>query len=149
MTYLLELIRNEILITAILSWFIAQFIKLVLVLITERKLDFTRLTGSGGMPSSHSSFTVSLAAATGYEAGFDSVVFALALAFSLVVMYDASGIRRSAGQQAVILNQIVERLGKEGFSQTSKKLKELLGHTPLEVFAGAILGIVVAIIRHI
>lgn len=149
MTYLLELIRNEILITAILSWFIAQFIKLVLVLITERKLDFTRLTGSGGMPSSHSSFTVSLAAATGFEAGFDSVVFALALAFSLVVMYDASGIRRSAGQQAVILNQIVERLGKEGFSQTSKKLKELLGHTPLEVFAGAILGIVVAIIRHI
>lgn len=149
MTYLLELIRNEILITAILSWFIAQFIKLVLVLITDRKLDFTRLTGSGGMPSSHSSFTVSLAAATGFEAGFDSVVFALALAFSLVVMYDASGIRRSAGQQAVILNQIVEKLGKEGFSQTSKKLKELLGHTPLEVFAGAILGIVVAIIRHI
>jgi acid phosphatase family membrane protein YuiD len=76
-------------------------------------------------------------------------VLALALAFSLVVMYDASGIRRSAGQQAVILNQIVEKLGKEGFSQTSKKLKELLGHTPLEVFAGAILGIVVAIIRHI
>lgn len=149
MTCLLELIRNEILLTAILSWFIAQFIKLVLVLITDRKLDFTRLTGSGGMPSSHSSFTVSLAAATGFEAGFDSVVFALALAFSLVVMYDASGIRRSAGQQAVILNQIVEKLGKEGFSQTSKKLKELLGHTPLEVFAGAILGIVVAIIRHI
>jgi acid phosphatase family membrane protein YuiD len=139
MTYLLELIRNEILITAILSWFIAQFIKLVLVLITDRKLDFTRLTGSGGMPSSHSSFTVSLAAATGFEAGFDSVVFALALAFSLVVMYDASGIRRSAGQQAVILNQIVEKLGKEGFSQTSKKLKELLGHTPLEVFAGVLI----------
>ena len=149
MTYLLQIIQNEILLTAILSWFIAQLIKVVLVLIKDRKLDFTRLMGSGGMPSSHSSFTVSLAVAIGFEAGFDSIVFALSLAFSFVVMYDASGVRRSAGQQAVILNQIVERLGKEGFSQTSKKLKELLGHSPLEVLAGAILGIVVAIIRHI
>ena len=135
--------------TAVLSWFIAQIIKVILTLIKDKKLDFTRMFGSGGMPSSHASFTVSLAVAIGMEMGFSEVEFALAAAFTIVVMYDATGIRRSAGEQAAILNKIVEQFGKETLQDTGKKLKELLGHTPKQVFAGAILGIFVAIIRHI
>lgn len=149
MDYLLQVIHNSILQTAVLSWAIAQILKVIIVCIIDKRIDFTRLTGSGGMPSSHSSFTVSLAAATGFCAGFDSVEFGLSAAFALVVMYDASGVRRSAGQQAVILNKIVEKIGKEELSATGKKLKELLGHTPMEVFAGAILGLVIAIIRYL
>ncbi|MGN1116893.1 MAG: divergent PAP2 family protein [Candidatus Ornithomonoglobus sp.] len=149
MDYLLQLAQNSILQTAILSWLAAQILKVIIVFIIERRLDFTRLTGSGGMPSSHSAFTVSLAAAAGFTAGFDSVIFAIAAAFSIVVMYDASGVRRSAGQQAVILNKIVERIGKDDIAETGKKLKELLGHTPMEVFAGAILGIIIAVIRYV
>ncbi len=144
----MDLCKNSILQTALISWFAAQLIKVIIVLIIERRVDFTRITGSGGMPSSHSSFTVSLAAAIGFTDGFDSVAFALAAAFSLVVMYDASGVRRSAGQQAAILNRIVEKLGKEELSATGKKLKELLGHTPMEVVAGALLGLIIAIIQY-
>ena len=144
----MDLCKNSILQTVLISWFAAQLIKVIIVLIIERRVDFTRITGSGGMPSSHSSFTVSLAAAIGFTDGFDSVAFALAAAFSLVVMYDASGVRRSAGQQAAILNRIVEKLGKEELSATGKKLKELLGHTPMEVVAGALLGLIIAIIQY-
>lgn len=149
MDYLLQIAQNSILQTAILSWFVAQILKVIIVFIIDSRIDFTRLTGSGGMPSSHSSFSVSLAAAIGFTSGFDSVMFAMAAAFSIVVMYDASGVRRSAGQQAVILNKIVERIGKDDIAETGKKLKELLGHTPMEVFAGAILGIIIAIIRYV
>ncbi len=148
MEYIVQILRNSVLQTAIISWFVAQLLKVIIVLVTDRKLDFTRLTGSGGMPSSHSSFTVSLAMATGFLEGFDSVMFGLAAAFSIVVMYDASGVRRSAGQQAMILNKIVEKLGRENIALTGKKLKELLGHTPTEVIAGAVLGIVIAVIRY-
>ncbi len=149
MNSVLEIFSNKILITSVLAWFIAQTIKVVHTLIRDKRVDFTRMFGSGGMPSSHASFTVSLATATGMEMGFSGVEFALAAAFSIVVMYDATGIRRSAGEQAAILNKIVERFGKETLQDTGKKLKELLGHTPKQVFAGAILGIFVAIIRHI
>lgn len=149
MNYLLEVLQNSVLQTAVLSWLIAQIMKVIIVLIINKKLDFTRLTGSGGMPSSHSSFTVSLALAVGFCEGFNSVMFGVAAAFAIVVMYDASGVRRSAGEQAAILNKIVERFGKEELSETGQKLKELLGHTPLEVLAGAILGGIVAIIRYV
>lgn len=149
MNSVLEIFSNKILITSVLAWFIAQTIKVVHTLIRDKRVDFTRMFGSGGMPSSHASFTVSLATAIGMEMGFSGVEFALAAAFSIVVMYDATGIRRSAGEQAAILNKIVERFGKETLQDTGKKLKELLGHTPKQVFAGAILGIFVAIIRHI
>ena len=100
------------------------------------------------MPSSHSSFTVSLAAAIGFETGFSNPLFALSAAFAIVTMYDAAGIRRSAGQQAVILNKIIDKLGEEDIAETGKKLKELLGHTPVQVIAGAALGIFLAILRH-
>ncbi len=149
MNSILDIFSNRILQTAILSWFFAQAIKVILTLIRDKKIDFTRMFGSGGMPSSHASFTVSLAAAIGIEMGFDGFEFALATAFSIVVMYDATGVRRSAGEQAAILNKIVERFGKETLEDTGKKLKELLGHTPIQVFAGALLGLFIAIIRHV
>ncbi len=149
MNSILDIFSNRILITAILSWFIAQTIKVIHTLIKNRKVDFTRMFGSGGMPSSHAAFTVSLAMAIGLDTGFTGFAFALAAAFSIVVMYDATGVRRSAGEQAAILNKIVEQFGKETLEDTGKKLKELLGHTPVQVFAGALLGIFIAIIRHI
>ncbi len=142
-----QIINNDILITALAGWLAAQVLKVILVCITHKKLDFTRLVGSGGMPSSHSSITMSLTMAVGFVHGFESALFAICMILSFVVMYDASGVRRSAGQQAVILNKMVEEWEHGTFNNTDKKLKELLGHTPLEVFAGAILGILIAIIR--
>lgn len=135
--------------TAIISWFAAQLVKVVLVLISSKKLDFGRFVGSGGMPSSHSALVCSLTTAIGCTEGISSGLFAVCAVFSLVVMYDAAGVRRAAGQQAKILNRLVETWGKVEYSETEKKLKELLGHTPKEVFAGAILGIGIGLIRHL
>ena len=142
------LLGNDILWTALSGWLAAQVIKVILVFITSRKLDFRRLTGSGGMPSSHSSITMSLTMSIGFVHGFDSALFAVSMILTFVVMYDASGVRRSAGQQAAILNKLFEDWEHGEFNNTYKKLKELLGHTPLEVLAGAILGILIAVIRY-
>ena len=142
-----ELLSNSILWTALFGWLAAQVIKVILVFITSRKLDFRRMVGSGGMPSSHSAITVSLTMSIGFVYGFDNAMFAIATIMSFVVMYDASGVRRSAGQQAVILNRMVEEWEHGEFNNTDKKLKELLGHTPLEVVAGAVLGALIAVIR--
>lgn len=147
--YFKELWGNSILWTAVIGWAAAQTLKVILTLIVYKKLDFTRITGSGGMPSSHSAFVVSLAMSIGFTQGFNSPMFAICAVVSFVTMYDAAGIRRSAGQQAAILNKLVETWGKEDKSLTEKKLKELLGHTPVEVFAGAILGIIIAIIIYV
>lgn len=137
---------NSVFITALLGWFAAQVLKIILS--WDKKLDFKRIVGSGGMPSSHASFVMALTMAVGFESGFDSPLFAISAVMSFVVMYDAAGIRRSAGQQAAILNKLVESLVKADRPKTEKRLKELLGHTPIEVFGGAILGIIIAIIRH-
>ena len=141
--------NNNVVVTCILAWFIAQLIKVILTLIKDKKIDFRRFVGSGGFPSSHASFVTSLATAVGIIDGFDSTEFAITVVLALVVMYDAAGVRRAAGQQARILNKIVEAWEHKDLAQTDKRLKELLGHTPKEVFAGAILGIVIALIRHI
>lgn len=140
-----DVLHNHVLWTAVSAWFIAQVLKVILQFIQYRRLDFSRMIGSGGMPSSHASFTVSLALSVGFTAGFDSVSFAMAVCFALIVMYDASGVRRSAGQQAQILNRIVEEWEQGDFSETETKLKELLGHTPIEVFAGGVLGAMISI----
>lgn len=147
MEYLHQFISNSVLITAIIGWFAAQVLKIIFS--WDKKFDFKRIVGSGGMPSSHAAFVVSLTFAVGFTNGFDSALFAVAAVFAFVVMYDAAGIRRSAGQQAAILNKILEDFQRSDYSHTNKKLKELLGHTPIEVFAGAILGIIIAIIRHV
>ena len=146
MLYLQQFVSNSVFITAILDWVVAQALKIVLS--WDKKLDFKRFVGSGGMPSSHASFVMSLTMAVGFEQGFDSALFAISAVMSFVVMYDAAGIRRSAGQQATILNKLVESMRQADFPKTEKRLKELLGHTPIEVFGGAILGIIIAIIRH-
>ena len=146
MSYLQQLAANSVLLTALIGWFAAQALKIVLS--WDKKLDFKRFIGSGGMPSSHASFVMSLTMAVGFENGFDSAAFAISAVVAFVVMYDAAGIRRSAGQQAAILNKLVESVVKADFPGTEKKLKELLGHTPIEVLGGAILGIIIAIIRH-
>ena len=139
---------ESVFVTCILSWFIAQLIKVITVIIDDKRIDFRRFVGSGGMPSSHSSFVTALTTSVGLIEGFSSVSFAISTVFSLVVMYDAAGVRRATGQQAKILNKIVEEWENMDFGHTDKRLKELIGHTPFEVFAGAILGIAIALLRH-
>lgn len=130
---------NPCLWAAIVSWAIAQTAKIVIVFIREKRFDATRIIGSGGMPSSHSSLVMALSTSVGKYNGYDTSLYAIALIFSFVVMYDAAGVRRAAGKQAAIINSLLAEHGKE----TKEKLKELLGHTPLEVFVGAFLGILV------
>lgn len=140
-----SLFNNKILWTSALSWFIAQSLKVVHTLIVDKRFNVSRFVGSGGMPSSHSSFVMALTTATGLVHGWDSGIFAVALVFSLVVMYDAAGVRNAVGKQASILNKIIADIHhKKEKKLTEQRLKELIGHTPIEVFVGAILGIIVA-----
>ena len=120
------------------SWFIAQVIKVINDLIVHKKLNMRRLWGSGGMPSSHASTVMSLTTVVGIINGWDSAIFAVSFIFAIVVMYDAAGVRRAAGKQAKVLNQMIEDKGMH----MKERLTELLGHTPFEVFMGALLGIV-------
>lgn len=142
-----QLLSNYPLMTAVLSWFVAQVLKTAIDAYFNKGINWERMTGSGGMPSSHSSTVVSLAVAIGVSYGVDSTLFALALIFAIVVMYDATGVRRETGKQAVILNRL---LLDNPFSWTGeefdKKLKEYVGHTPLQVLMGAILGVLIALI---
>ena len=142
-----QLLSNYPLMTAVLSWFVAQVLKTAIDAYCNKGINWERMTGSGGMPSSHSSTVVSLAVAIGVSYGVDSTLFALALIFAIVVMYDATGVRRETGKQAVILNRL---LLDNPFSWTGeeidKKLKEYVGHTPLQVLMGAILGMLIALI---
>lgn len=145
MVYLRQAVSNPILVPSLIAWLVAQVLKVILTLITHRKFDVLRLVGAGGMPSAHSAVVTSVAISSGIICGFDSVAFGLAASLAMVVMYDAAGVRRAAGKQAALLNEIVENFFREHYVN-EKKLKELLGHTPTEVFAGAVLGIAVAIL---
>lgn len=143
MSFFNEILSNRILWISLLAWLTAQVLKVVFTIIFMKKLDLTRLVGSGGMPSSHSALVVSLATCIGKQEGFHSPIFSLSVAVALVVMYDAAGVRRAAGKQARVLNEIISAL-QEHRAITEEKLKELLGHTPIEVIAGALLGIIIA-----
>ncbi len=145
MTVFEQIINNKIIQTASLSWLVAQIIKIIIDCIKNKTINPTLIVSSGGMPSSHSSFVTSLACATGFTEGFGSTLFAITFVFAMVVMYDASGVRRAAGKQAEVLNIFIANFEKHGIKIDSK-LKELLGHSPVEVFAGAILGIVISVI---
>lgn len=147
MQFFSEIYQNHALWVALLGWFLAQFFKVITVLVRDKKFDVRRFVGSGGMPSSHSSFVMALATFVGLQSGFDSVQFAICIVLAFVVMYDAAGVRRAAGHQAAVLNQIIEHWDDAPEIQ-NKRLKELLGHTPYEVLVGAILGIVLAIVMH-
>ncbi len=149
LNFFAELGSNKILLTAIIGWFAAQFLKVIVVLIREKRFDITRMVGSGGMPSSHSSFVMSLATAVGFECGWNSALFAVCAVLAFVVMYDASGVRRETGRQAEILNDIIENFGKDDPDMFGKRLKELIGHSPIEVFAGAVLGILLGVLLYL
>lgn len=138
------ILANPVLWASTIAWAIAQMLKVFTSLYYDKRLDWSKLVGTGGMPSSHSAFVASLAVGVGLREGWDSSVFAVATVFALVVMYDAAGVRRAAGRQAKILNQMMEIFFKERHLPTTK-LRELLGHTPIEVFAGSILGAAVAV----
>lgn len=143
----LLIFRNPILMPAVIGWASAQLIKTLLAYIIHRKLDTSRLVGTGGMPSSHTAFVVAMAASCGLRYGWDSAYFAIGTVLAFVVMYDAAGVRRAAGHQAARINDIIESLMKvdRGFEFRQEQLRELLGHTPLEVLAGALLGITIAV----
>ncbi len=144
-TALAQLLANPVLKVSFLAWFIAQTLKVFSTLVRERRLNFRRFVGAGGMPSSHSAFVTSLAAAIGQRTGWDTPLTALAWVFAMIVMYDAAGVRQAAGKQAEILNQIVDDL-YHGGRVREDRLKELLGHSPVEVLAGAALGVVLAVL---
>ncbi|MDR2903816.1 MAG: divergent PAP2 family protein [Clostridiales bacterium] len=145
MDVLEELLNNDTLWIALLAFAIAQLIKVVVDLFRTKKINTSLLIGSGGMPSSHSAFVTAMTTAVGLQDGFDSALFAISAILSMVVMYDAAGVRRAAGRHAAIINTIIENVENSGL-KLDKKLKELLGHSPIEVAAGAILGIAVAIL---
>ena len=132
---------NLILNLAIGAWAMAQVLKVLLVLITKRRLDWRHILSSGGMPSSHSAFVCACAAAVGYMYGWTSPIFAVAAVVAIVVMYDASNVRRAAGEQAKILNYMMEHWMEMKPALFGKELKELLGHTPFQVLMGGLLGV--------
>lgn len=142
-----ELLQNHVVGCALTGWIAAQALKFIFHVMRTRQIDFYIFVSTGGMPSSHSSMVTALATSVGLTAGFGSPVFAVALAFAAVVMFDAQGFRRAAGLQARLLNQIVEELFKE-HHLSHEKMGELLGHTQVEVFFGMLLGIAIALAYH-
>ncbi len=147
MNFLTELAQNKILISAATGWIIAQILKTIIHTCFTKNFVAERLVGGGGMPSSHSATVCALSTATAMQYGFSSFEFAVTAIFSLVVMYDAIGVRQEAGKQAKVINDMVElftHMGKD--VDIEKQLKEFIGHTPLQVFCGGILGILTAIL---
>ena len=135
-----------ILVLAVAAWAAAQLIKLLLTYCGERRLDLERALGSGGMPSSHSSFVCACASATGRLCGWSSALFAITAVIAIVVMYDAANIRWQAGKHAKVLNALLARCEEEDGVPSEGRLKELLGHTPIQVLAGAVLGVAIGLL---
>ncbi|KAK4265012.1 hypothetical protein QN277_026120 [Acacia crassicarpa] len=144
-----SIFTNYPLISAFVGFAIAQSTKLFTLWYKERRWDFKQLVASGGMPSSHSATVTALAAAIGFQEGFGGPIFATALILACIVMYDATGVRLQAGRQAEVLNQIVYELPAEHPLAESRPLRELLGHTPPQVVAGMLLGLLTAFIGHL
>ena len=143
MNYLLDLVTNPILITSLTSFLLAQIIKLFIHTIIYKKFDIMRLFGDGGMPSSHSAMVSSVAAICGLIYGFGSAFFAISATLAFIVCHDAKGVRRETGRQAVVINELVEilkTLSKEK-KVSDVKLKEWVGHSPLQITAGICIGI--------
>ena len=145
MNDLQKVVTNKFLYVPLMVWFCIQVFKVITELVKTKKFNFKRIMGAGGMPSSHSGVVTCLAAMIGKSQGFDTPIFAVSLIFSMIVMYDAAGVRRAAGKQASLLNKIVETPGLSGV-QVQEKLVEVLGHTPFQVVVGAIIGITVGLL---
>ncbi len=143
------LFQNYVLNTALLAWLSAQVIKTLLTFIKTKELNLERMFGAGGMPSAHTATVCSLVIAISRHSGFSSAEFAIVFIFAAIVMYDATGVRRAAGEHAKVLNEMIKNRKDEADDDESaeqKELKEFLGHTPLEVLGGALLGIIIAMI---
>jgi acid phosphatase family membrane protein YuiD len=139
-----QLLDNDVLVVSIVAWLLAQLSKLVIYLLRERKLKVRYLATAGGMPSSHSALVTAMATRVGMDYGMQSGLFAVALIFAAVVVYDAAGVRRAVSHQARILNRLLEEVIEyQRFNE--KRLLELLGHTPFEVFVGLLLGLITAL----
>ncbi len=141
----LGFIQNKYLYIPFFLWFGIQLFKLIYDLVTTKKFNFKRIMGAGGMPSSHSAVVTGLATLIGKNEGVNTPIFAIAVIVAFVVMYDACGVRRAAGKQAALLNKLVETPGLTGV-QVSERLVEVLGHTPTQVFVGALIGLLVGLI---
>ena len=139
------LLTNRILLAAVIAWAVAQVSKTVFELIQQRKLILSRLVSSGGMPSSHTALVTGLATATGRMMGVGSATFAIAVVLASIVMYDAAGVRRAVSIQARILNQMIDE-AFQGRPIAEKRLRELIGHTPIQVFVGALLGVAIGLL---
>lgn len=153
MNYLIDLITNEIILVPIVAWLTAQIFKILIHALVEKELRIERLFGDGGMPSAHSATVVSLVVMCGWGAGFDSAVFAVAMIVSIIVMHDATGVRQEAGKHAKTIKQMAEIINGmfvgENEEVRTAKLKEFIGHTPMQVVMGGILGAVVGILAII
>lgn len=145
MNFIQELYNYKYIIVPVLLWFFIQLFKVLYDLVIFKRFNFKRILGAGGMPSSHSAVVTSLATLIGKNEGVDTHIFALSLIFAFVVMYDAAGIRRAAGKQAKLLNKIIETPGLTGM-QVSERLVEVLGHTPVQVIVGALIGVITGIL---
>ncbi len=140
-----EIFTNKVVIVPICSWAIAQLLKVIVILIQKKRLDLRYLVISGGMPSSHSAFVSALATSVALIQGLGSVAFGISAIFALVVIYDAAGVRRSVGQQSVVLNRIIRELRlRRPLTELGRDFKEFVGHTQFQVIIGALLGIVIA-----
>ena len=148
MAFIMGVLTNLTLISALVGMFVAQLIKIIFYLIIEGEVHISRFFEAGGMPSAHSALVCSLTTMIGLTSGWNSIWFAIAVVFSIIVMYDAAGVRRAAGKQALILNKIVEDVYATG-KVSEHRLKELVGHTPLEVVVGALIGIINAIVIYL
>ena len=140
-----QIVTNKCLIIPLCVWFFIQIFKFLTDFVVNKKINLKRLMGAGGMPSSHSAVVCALSSSVGKIYGFDSGIFAISIIMAFVVMYDAAGVRRAAVKQASILNKIIETPGLSTI-QVQEKLVEVLGHTPVQVFVGAIIGFVVGAI---
>lgn len=139
-----EITDNHVLWVALLACAIAQVVKVVVELVQNGKINLQALVTTGGMPSAHSAFVTALAVGVAQAKGWGSPEFALALVFAIIVMYDAAGVRQAAGLQARVLNQIMDEFFQEDHHLSQDRLKELLGHTPIQVIAGFFLGVAVS-----
>lgn len=148
MSTIRALLSNYVLNVSLLAWFCAQALKMILYLIKTRQLRMERMVGAGGMPSAHSASVCAMTIAISKSVGFDSPLFAISFLLAAIVMYDAMGVRRAAGEHAKVINMMVRR-GATGISykpKNNRELKEFLGHTPFEVLGGALLGILIALV---
>lgn len=144
MHHISGILHNHVLFAALIGWFLAQGLKIPIHFLVEKEWDLSRFHGSGGMPSSHTAMCVAATVLAGALYGFDTPYFAMGMVFSSVVMYDATGVRRETGRQATIINRILDTVLVKGQPISDVELKELVGHKPIEVACGALLGLAIA-----